>query len=103
MPSAFPTYAIPKINLGYELEQLPKSETVKDASGRRYIMGAGKLAHALGVDKMASRVSSCEQILGKTGIIYFENDHIDLWDKTKMTGNWDAWYDRPVYFLPLKN
>ena len=53
----------------------------------KYIFSASDLATVLGMYDMSHLVSSLESIKGKTGIIFWENYHIDIWDGEKMIGN----------------
>jgi hypothetical protein len=68
--------------------------------------GAHKLAERLGLfpenNRYAHMITSLDSIQGKTGIIYFENYHIDLWNKNTMVGNGDDEYDEKMYFLEVK-
>jgi hypothetical protein len=66
-------------------------------------LGAGELAKQLGINWRAHQVLDSNQLIGKQGIIYFENYHIDLWDKYNMVGNSRSFYgNKKVYFMELQ-
>jgi hypothetical protein len=73
----------------------------------RYIMSAHKLATHLGVVENGKKISDISEIKDSKGIIYFENAHIDLWNKDRMVGNGQLEASselnkKTIYFLELK-
>ncbi len=74
----------------------------KDENGKIYILGAGENATALGMNSQEYRVKGLSDIAGKTGVIYYENYHIDLWDGRDMVGNPGSDYNKPMYFKEIQ-
>jgi len=81
--------------------------TVGDGLGNRYIMGAANLANHLRVASDKYLVTDLSSIQGQTGIIYFQNFHIDLFNGSEMVGNGPIpssyFKNQPTYFMPLGN
>jgi hypothetical protein len=77
-----------------------------DGSGNYYVLGAAELADHIGVASSKYLVTDLSSISGKTGIIYFENYHIDLYDGSSMVGNrgyTEQYFNKKsTYFMEVK-
>ncbi len=77
-----------------------------DGSGNYYVLGAAELADHIGVASSKYLVTDLSSISGKTGIIYFENYHVDLYDGSGMVGNrghTEQYFNKKsTYFMEVK-